>query len=193
MVFDTKNSACLLWKTEMPNYQFVAAFNDLFETHLSRQEDIEIFGTNTFPIFIYFNEVSQLYYFLIDNIDHKIDPVLKDFDFVMIINGRDAFEKQIALYNDFYNQQSIFGFEDYLSKVHHTNLTEFKQHIARLHYFNYQGPAEKIIQLHKKKRSSAKANSTSLTGKIDNLNDCFTDLLREIERYYYSLEDDENQ
>ena len=182
--FNTSNSSCLLWKTVVPNYEFVAQFNEVFNTALTRTEEIEIFGNTGFPMFTYCSALKQLTYLLIDNVDNKIDEALKGYDKILIINGRDAFENQIQIYNDFYSEQSIWGFEDQLTRMHHESVAAFKQYVAKLDYFNYQGPLDKVL-LVGNKRKNARATSSSLANKTSDMDECFECLLGEIERYYY--------
>lgn len=182
--FNMDNSGCLLWKTVVPNYEFVAQFNEVFGTDLTRMEEISIFGNGEFPMFTYVDNVSQFLFFLIDNVECKMDEALKEYDKIMIINGRDAFEKQIAIYNDYYGEQSLWGFKDYLTKSHHESVVAFRQIATCVDFFNYKGSSENVLQVDKK-RKNAKASTTSLSGKTSDIAECMECLLFEIEKYYF--------
>lgn len=131
-------TAFLLWETQSPNHEFAEHFNKLYDLSLSREEDLNLSDGSTCPFFLYYDEPHVLLYALIDN---PLQGMMADFaryDKIMIINGRDAFERQQDIYRDYATHSFPPAADNLLQMQRYELLQEARRNIFTVHYFDYR-------------------------------------------------------
>lgn len=136
------DTAFLLWETQSPNYEFAEYINQLYNLALSRQPDLQLSDGTTCPFFLYYDELSSLLYVLIDNPRSGIFADFANYDKIMLLNGRDAFDQQQVIYDDYATHHFPPAADDLLQWQHHELLQAARQNIFSIHYFDYRQSEE---------------------------------------------------
>ena len=139
-------TAFLLWETKTANYNFADWFNRLYNVSLARNCDLVLPGDFTCPFFSYFDEVKGLLFVFIDNPHRKLDSPLSPYDKVMLINGRDAFEYQKLIYDDYASRALPPPADELLEWQRYNMLCEARSEVFTVHYFDYRKYAEQYEQ-----------------------------------------------
>ncbi len=136
------DTAFLLWETQSPNYEFAEYINRLYNLALSRQSDLQLSDGTTCPFFLYYDELASLLYVLIDNPRSGIFADFANYDKIMLLNGRDAFDQQQVIYDDYATHHFPPADDDLLQWQHHELLLAARQNIFSIHYFDYRQSEE---------------------------------------------------
>lgn len=92
------DTSVLMFRTNMLNYEFVAALNQACELQLARVDDIPI-ESASHPCFSQYDPRARLAFVVIDRpAQEGCCPCMEYYDKMMLVNGRDAFDHQHALY-----------------------------------------------------------------------------------------------
>lgn len=98
--FRFDETSILMFRTNMLNYEFVAALNQARELQLARVDDIPI-ESAYYPCFSQYDPAARLAFVVIDrSTQETCNPCMGYYDKMMLVNGRDAFDYQRALYED---------------------------------------------------------------------------------------------
>lgn len=135
-------TAFLLWETKSPNHEFAEWFNRLYELSLARENDMKLSDGTTCPFFLYYDEPHALLYALIDNSQQGLPADFARYDKIMLINGRDAFERQQEIYNDYATHAFPPADDDLLQLHRYEMLMEARSNIFTVHYFDYRSSKE---------------------------------------------------
>lgn len=135
-------TAFLLWETQSPNYEFAEYLNRLYHLTLRRQNDLQLSDGTTCPFFLYYDELAALLYVLIDNPRSGIFADFANYDKIMLFNGRDAFDRQQEVFNDYATHPFPPADNDLLQWQHYELIQEARQNVFSIHYFDYRESAE---------------------------------------------------
>lgn len=135
-------TAFLLWETHSRNYAFADWFNRLYGLELARQNDLLLSDGSLCPFFVHYDENAALLYILIDNPHSGLLADFANYDKIMLINGRDAFEQQQTIYNDYATHLFPPAADDLLQWRHYEQLLAARQEVYSVHYFDYSQSAE---------------------------------------------------
>lgn len=103
LTFD--DTAILMLGTKFLSYEFALAFNDAYGCQLSRITDIDI-NNASHPAFFYYSAPQWLAYIVIQRPSQSSpDPAFADYDKIVLIHGRDAWDFQERFYEDMHLRQ----------------------------------------------------------------------------------------
>lgn len=205
-------TAFLLWETQCKNYEFADYLNQLYHIALARQDDLTLSDNTTCPFFFYHDSLSALLYILIENPRSGIFADFTNYDKIMLINGRDAFDRQNDIYNDYATHPFPPPDDDLLQYQHYQLIQQARQSVFSTHYFDYRESAEMqqyhndtlniVLQSSKKARAPRKQigtpipkssilaairneNSPKVRKRLNNLFLLFKDILQSLEAPIY--------
>lgn len=96
--FRFDETSILMFRTNMLNYEFVAALNQACELQLARVDDIPI-ESACYPCFSQYDSAARLAFVAIERSKQETcNPCMGYYDKMLLVNGRDAFEFQQRLY-----------------------------------------------------------------------------------------------
>lgn len=194
--FIPENTAVILLNTSLFDYEFAAALNRIFRLELARDKDIDIFSAFSCPFFYYFDDDTHLLSMLIENTNiHPIDSLLAEYDKILLINGRDAFDFQRRIFASLSRDprllSAVGGTLVYQIGESDSALDTLCQNIVDVHYFDFSNPSEvkssfsipaKAAQSPSRKTKRS-ANAVSLSAYYDLL----IDLLLYVQDYFVDV------
>lgn len=99
-VFRLRDTAIVMFNTNLANHEFVIALKQAYQLNLTRIDDL-VLDVTTYPCFIYHDSNSCLSYVLLERLTATpANPVFDYYNKMLLIRGRDAREFQQRLYND---------------------------------------------------------------------------------------------
>lgn len=135
-------TAFLIWETKSRNYIFADWLNRIYRLRLTRQNDLQLPDNTQCAFFLYYDEKAALLYILIDNPHSGLLADFANYDKIMLINGRDAFEKQQTIYKDYATHLFPPPADGLLQLQHFEMLQAARQEVYSVHYFDYSHSAE---------------------------------------------------
>ncbi|KWW31201.1 MAG: hypothetical protein AUK63_474 [bacterium P3] len=131
-------TAFLLWETQCPNYEFAECFNRLYDLSLARETDLQLPDDARCPFFLHYDDRHALLYVFVDNPLRGLDADFARYDKIMLINGRDAFEQQRRIYDDYATHTFPPPASDLLQWHRYELLQEARRDVFSVQYFDYR-------------------------------------------------------
>lgn len=139
------DSAVLTWNTSYDAGSFVFALNRLYNFKFERDKDLNVnlIGRHiTCPCFTYTDSARQLFFVLIVNPKFAggFGGQANYFDFILIINGRDAWDIQSSIFSDFTAPLPDPDPFDWDSIPRNDTLLRLRNQIIQTDYFDFRDP-----------------------------------------------------
>lgn len=135
--FKLPKAAILLFRTNMLNYEFVAALNRACDLQLARVDDIPI-ESACHPCFSQYHESARLAFVLIEHSAQADGNAIFDYyDKMLIIHGRDAFDFQHKLYHDLTDSRPEPAAHRLLEHQHWQDLNDLSDGVIATDYFHF--------------------------------------------------------
>lgn len=98
--FQFDETAILMFRTNMLNFEFVSALNQAYDLQLARVDDIPI-ESACYPCFSQYDPAARLAYVMIErSTQATCSPSFEYYDKLLLIHGRDAWDFQQRIYGD---------------------------------------------------------------------------------------------
>lgn len=132
--FTTDDTAIVLFRTNLQNYQFASAFNDAYRMRLARTRNL-ILEDGEHPCFLYYSEAARITFVLVDKSSRNEGGDGFPFDYydkMLLIRGRDAWDMQQRLLKDYTAQQPVLDPTEYLKIADLQALTRFYRDVIEM-------------------------------------------------------------
>lgn len=135
--FKFAETAILMFRTNMLNYEFVSALNQAYDLQLSRVDDIPI-ESAYYPCFSQYDPAARLAYVMIERSTQKTcHACFEYYDKLLLVHGRDAFDFQQRLYSDLTSTRPEPKAHQILEHLHWQDLNDLSDGIFASDFFHF--------------------------------------------------------